>query len=1023
MTSLTHYDHPLKRPARVVHGWLLSLGLAWGALSGVGGQASSSRTVAPDELGYSVRLWTVEDGVPANFIDFLAQTPDGYLWWPTAWGVGRFDGVRFQSFPIPDADGRTQQMDGLFRDSRGRLWVWNSRRTIGTIEAGNYVSRDESSSRPGPYGIDESPDGRIWLSQQDPDGRRFLECIEGGNLERRAVPPNSGFTTKSHLDADGTLWLWDSGRLYRAEANAAVPVALSLPRGQPDSLASMFFRLAHGEVGVVGRGGIHELVQGRWQSRRSFPVPLPDRINMQRAAADQLGNVWIGTRASGLWVATGDGQTLEVTLPGLTYPDGFGIGAVLTDQENDVWIGTRSGLYQLQRAPFRRVLPSEPLARSEPVDLAEDCGGGLWVLTESGQALRYAANGAYRESVDGLPELSFIEADSSGPVWLASRHQVWRWTPDDLVPLEILDGNEAGQRYFVGMKAVGGILWAYSGSGLLRSVNDQLVPQAFAVSSEDPGLVLFHANAQGEAAALVPALGLVRYQQDRWEAPPAIPTMPVQDFIGMRVDTQARTWTFGSNPPLMRHERTHWEEVSLGTSEMPISVLALESDDQGNLWGLTAEHGVFRLAPGRQEATEGAIQWLGVANGLPSNAGRGWGKGMLKSRDGRIWVATARGVAVIDPAQWETERQALGIPQVHVEEVHLDDLALPRETDGSVVVPPGRNRLEIRFTALGLNNARANRFKYQLSGVDADLQDAGTTRVAVYHRMPPGRHRFRVIAANCFGVWNHEGATLAVTVLPAWWQRVSVHVAGWCLLIGTAALFYRWRLRQFERRRAQQERFSRQLIRSQEDERQRIAGDLHDGLGQDLLAAKNLALLAAMRPPAVEETAGRFREISDAIGSAVEVMRGISRALRPVELDSLGLTRAIEAALHRVESGSAIRVISSLADIDGRLPPEDEISLYRLIQEALSNAMKHSGARVLRCAVNIQNDCMRVEIADNGHGFDPAQVRARGRIGLGLLGMEERARLMRGELVIDSGKGQGTRLIITVPTSRRQQHE
>ena len=196
-----------RRYSRPTGRWTAGIGLLLTLPCGWEGQAAARETLAPEELGYSVRLWTVEDGLPANFIDFLAQTPDGYLWWPTAWGVGRFDGVRFLSVFIPDEDGRPQPMNGVFGDSRGRLWAWNSRRTLGTIEDGRFVSRGKSPGKPGPFGLNESPDGRIWMSQSDPDGRGFLECIQGGKPERRAVPPNSGFATKSHLDADGTLWL------------------------------------------------------------------------------------------------------------------------------------------------------------------------------------------------------------------------------------------------------------------------------------------------------------------------------------------------------------------------------------------------------------------------------------------------------------------------------------------------------------------------------------------------------------------------------------------------------------------------------------------------------------------------------------------------------------------------------------------------------------------------------------------------------------------------------------------------
>ena len=451
-------------------------------------------------------------------------------------------------------------------------------------------------------------------------------------------------------------------------------------------------------------------------------------------------------------------------------------------------------------------------------------------------------------------------------------------------------------------------------------------------------------------------------------------------------------------------------------SEMPIEVIAITSDDENGLWGLTASHGVFRIDRDFRQGDRTSVQWFGVTLGLPSNAGRGWSKGIMKTRDGRIWACTAKGIGMLDPRQWRAERDRIGPPQVHIEEVLLDDVPVDRQADGRLVVPPGVSRLEIRFTALGLSSASENRFRHQLTGVDRTMRDSGTRRSAVYHNLPLGEHRFHVIAANSLGVWNETGATMRITVLPAWWQRRLVWMFCGVLLVTGAALFYHGRLRREEHRRALQEDFSRRLIRSQEEERRRIAGELHDGLGQNLLVAKNLALLGLIKPLSSEESPARFQEISDSIGNVINEMRTISRALRPPELDNLGLTKAIHAALHRLASTSEIRVKAEISEIDSRLSPEDEINFYRLIQEALANVMKHSQARELQCRVSVDEAGIHASIQDDGRGFDLARVGELGRTGLGLLGMQERVHLMGGHFRIETMPGKGTRLTMAIPT-------
>lgn len=957
--------------------------------------------------------------MPANFIDFLAQTPDGYLWWPTPWGMGRFDGFRFHSLLLRDEGGKPEGMDGVFCDSQGRLWVWNSRRTLGTIEGGEFAPRGRSAGIPAPFGVFESPEGQVWLTEWDADEGVFLERVAGGEPARQAAPRNLGFETQACLGAEGTLWLWHSGSLHRAEGDLAVPVRLPVPDGQVDSLASMFFRFPGGELGVVGRGGVYRLEGGEWMLWRAFEPILPKSILLQRAAADRLGNVWIGSRQSGLWVATNAGHLLQVGLPGLVSPDGFGIGAVCADHENNVWVGTRAGLYQLRRAAFRRVLDSEPLAKSEPVDVAQDRQGCYWVVTESGLTLRYSPTGTLLAEIPTPSPIVLVEADARGPVWLAGRSQIWKWDDGPIEPVVISTDAGAAAPCFNSLKPAGGTFWAGSDDGLWRLADGRLERESLDPVRRATGRILVHGNAAGQLRALSSGVGLLQPGDAGWRVLPNSGRLLRQDVVGLHVDPESRTWVHGRNPALQRQEGEGWREVSLGTTDLPIEVIALESDNLGELWGLTSSQGVFRLNRDFPPGTAPAVEWFGRSSGLPSIAGRGWGKGISRSGDGRIWVATAGGVAVIDPQEWVIERERSGVPMVHIEEAWLDDQPLDLRREGGIVVPPGGNRLEIRFTALGLNNAAQNRFRYQLEGVDPASQDAGTERSAAYHKLPPGQHRFRVTAANSHGIWNKEGASLMVTVLPAWWQRVAVHVAGWMALIGVATLFYHWRLRQLEQRRALQESFSRQLLHSQEAERKRIAGELHDGLGQNLLVARNLALLGAMKPPSATETEPRFTEIAEALGTALNEVRTISRALRPAELDQLGLTKALRLMLERLQASTGIAVVADVREVDPLLHGDEAINLYRLIQEGSNNVIRHAQATRLQCRIDTAQDAITVEISDNGRGFELTRLQQQGKVGLGLQGMRERARLMGGRMEIDSAPGRGTRLLLILPLTRK----
>src|SRR5262249_35774308 len=150
------------------------------------------------------------------------------------------------------------------------------------------------------------------------------------------------------------------------------------------------------------------------------------------------------------------------------------------------------------------------------------------------------------------------------------------------------------------------------------------------------------------------------------------------------------------------------------------------------------------------------------------------------------------------------------------------------------------------YTGLNWSRPSAIRFRFRLDGLDRDWVDAGSRRTAYYSHLPPGSYTFTVIADNGEGVWNTTGQSLAIVVLPrlsqtTWFRPVVV-------ISAIGLLWFWWQSRMKEMRRSQtaQQAFSRRLIASEERERQRIAAELHDSLGQTLLVVKNRALLGAL---------------------------------------------------------------------------------------------------------------------------------------------------------------------------------
>lgn len=287
-----------------------------------------------------------------------------------------------------------------------------------------------------------------------------------------------------------------------------------------------------------------------------------------------------------------------------------------------------------------------------------------------------------------------------------------------------------------------------------------------------------------------------------------------------------------------------------------------------------------------------------------------------------------------------------------------------------------------------------------------------------YSHVAPGDYVFTVIASNSDGVWNTTGASLRITVIPRFWQTWWFYMLVMAGITGGAVLTYRFRVATLERERAAQEAFSRQLLDSQERERGRIAAELHDGLGQDLLIIKNRALLGLNLEPADESVREQLEEISTGTSAAIEGVRDISWNLRPYQLDELGLSKAIESIINRASRSSEARFTHEIDDLDKLFEPESEINLYRIVQECINNILKHSKATEARVIIWREASNLSLTVSDNGQGFDMESLAARdgkqGQRSFGLTGLNERARMLGGRLAVQTAPGQGTNVTLTI---------
>jgi len=212
--------------------------------------------------------------------------------------------------------------------------------------------------------------------------------------------------------------------------------------------------------------------------------------------------------------------------------------------------------------------------------------------------------------------------------------------------------------------------------------------------------------------------------------------------------------------------------------------------------------------------------------------------------------------------------------------------------------------------------------------------------------------------------------------------------------------------------------FSEGALRATEDERARIARELHDDTAQRLATLILRVRVLADEPDPVRRSV-LLEQVRGEIVQAAEGVKRISRGLRPPELEEVGLGLALQAHLRSLREGAGFRVDADLGVVDPHLTITQKLALYRVVQEALSNARRHSGADHASVVLRTEGREVVAEVSDSGRGFryvDPRDSQE----GLGLIGMRERVAMLGGRLDIDSVPGRGTRVRATVPMASKE---
>jgi signal transduction histidine kinase/ligand-binding sensor domain-containing protein len=972
----------------------------------------------PTPCQYSFTSWTADSGIPQNTVYSILQTRDGYLWFTTLDGLVRFDGVTFTIFNKSNTPGlNSNRFNSLLEDGNGNLWIGTDDGGLSRYDDGKFTTYTTEDGLPHNQvkALFSDNEGRLVVSM-----RGGLISWTGDRFTTYALPANlhaGWLTDKVYLQrSSGALWFNNQSGLQRYKD--ATLTTFTAANGLSHSRVTAFHEDRAGNlwIGTLD-AGLGVFKDGRF-TFYGLKNGLP-HVHVTAIYEDTQGSLWVGTQA-GLVRFKDNRFTIYTTAQGLS---GDYITAIYEDREGNLWAGTNNqGINLVRRQMVTVYTKQHGLSDNNVYPVFQDRLGNIWIGADDGSLTRYR-EGSFTSAVaaSGRPFdlTSALAEDRQGNIWIGKLGSIFLMKGGKLSRFDA--GVPLGG---VTVRAIHqdreGAMWFATSAGLLRH-KDAIVTRYTTrdgLAGDDVQVLL--EDRQGKLWVGTYG-GLSLYEQGRFRSFTEAEGLPSNRVRSLYEDGDGVLWVGTYDGGLSRLKDGRFTNYTVSDGLFNNGVFAILEDSAGNLW-MSSNRGLYRAS--RQQLNDFAERKIqqftciaygrqdGLAN-IECNGGRqpaGW-----KTTDGKLWFPTQGGVAVVDTERISINRVP---PPVAVETCLLDRQSV--DFRQGIEIAPGKENLEIHYTGLSFTNPELVRFKYKLEGLDKDWIDVGTRRVAYYSHLPPGEYNFRVIVANSDGAWNTEGTGIKVVVIPPFWQTrwfLSLMVVA---VAGAVLLIYQYRIRQLRQAHAAQEAFSRQLIRSQENERKRIASELHDSLGQNLLIIKNRALLGTLSSGQPQSSREQFDMINASAAQALEEVRQITYNLRPYHLDRLGLTNSIEEMIEKIAASTEIRFAVDIVPLDGLFSKEAEINLYRIVQECLNNIVKHSQATEAWVKMKSDDQAITIVVEDNGQGFT-SDGQSSGGPGFGLTGLSERVRMLGGIHKIHSSAGQGTSITIKINLSAETQ--
>jgi ligand-binding sensor domain-containing protein/signal transduction histidine kinase len=1039
----------------------LGVGVAMAASLACGALARAERLPA--------RIFTVADGLPTDHVTNIRQDSRGYLWLCTASGLCRYDGSRFVEYTTANGLSHPSVTD-LLQTTRDTYWVATlsgvCRFHVDRTDGGALFERvpfGEPSEQYRVHELIEDHSGRIWVATQ----LGLFRIVElGPSVRVESVPlPDTEMTFKNvrHLDRgpDDSIWVcWNNG----------------LTRYRPDGSTQHYPILAEHPGSTHDVYGLHVDQRGHvWLSTpEGAYIVAPDDSIGSDDRMTPLAQRALPARSPG------HGQTLqrperagEVRLLSSKddLPDAPLWSDIATVSTGDTWVGTRRGPVRISMSGIHLMSLPDGGSPITVTRIVEDRDHNIWLATDARGVIRLAPTGATAwTDAEGLchgPAFALM-VDGSGT--LLTVHggdkslRVGRFEGERFSCLSLNVPGEFGEVGWgwnqMAALADDDTLWVPLGAAIARYRLDfasgrlPIDPDLTFNRLRDHGINqvfrLFLARDRSLWCGTFGEASVVRWALETDElavfddSTPGLPNAAATAFIQ---DAHDAVWIGFYNGSVARWRDGGFELFSVEHGVPPGFVNDLVIDIDGSMLIATTMGGVGRCVdPTAQRPV--FERYLDASTGLSSD----WVEAMAVDQEGRLCLGTPRGIDILDRASgtvrhltsgdglaesrarivrvdsagrvWLAGRHGLSSldppapaatrpPSVYISGLSIDGEARPLHQLGALTLGPltlrsFEDRVRIECTAVSHAPGGALAFQHRLVGLDESWSKPTPDSIVSYASLPPDEYRFEARAVLGGGIVSAVPASLEFSILAPFWQRWWF-IAG--VSAGIGAIGYAIHRLRIARLLAMQR------------VRERIAADLHDDLGSSL---SHISVLSELARRESANGSTRATELLSQIGDKARQLIGDTDdmiwSINPRRDDLQSLAGRIRHLLGEMADGRAIawRVEAPPESVNPRIGTDQRRQLFLIIKEAVHNVIKHAGASSLTVRLALAGRSLRIEVIDDGRGFEQAADGTPTPAGDdhdGLANMAARARRLRGVLAVRSSAAppdHGTTISITI---------